>query len=489
MTAFIGLDIGTSAVKALLCGADGTVRASASVPLATARPQPTWSEQDPDDWWQAVCSAMTTLAASTPLGDVRAIGLTGQMHGAVLLDSGDHVIRPAILWNDGRALAESQALNRAVPGIGIIAGVPAMPGFTAPKLMWVARHEPENFARIAHILQPKDYVRLRLTGAFATDMSDASGTLWLDAGARRWSEAIIAASGISPDMLPPLHEGSEVTGIVRPGLAGQWGLGRAVAVAAGAGDANAAAIGMGVIDDGDGLISIGTSAQYFVAAPAHRPAPDYLVHAYAHGLPGRWSQTAALLNGASCLGWAANLFRGATLDDLVAETEAAYRGPSDVLFLPYLTGERSPLNDPHARGVLYGLTPGTAAADLIQAVMEGVAFALADGQESLAKAGITARSLAVTGGGAKSALWMRILASILGRPITLHPGSDYGPSLGAARLARLSVTGESPETVCQAPGGGKIVDPDGDLVSSYGDRFQRFRALYAALKPNFRTDS
>lgn len=489
MSSYIGLDIGTSAVKALLAGEDGRARATASVPLAISRPKPLWSEQNPQDWWSAVREALAALAASASLAGVRAVGLSGQMHGAVLLDRAQNVIRPAILWNDGRATCESGELNSAVPEIGTIAGVPAMPGFPAPKLMWLARHEPEYFARIAHILMPKDYVRLRMTGALATDMCDASGTLWLDVAARRWSDEMIAASGIDRAWLSPLHEGSGITGTVRPALASEWGLDAGVKVAAGAGDAAAAAIGMGVIDEGDGMVSIGTSAQYFVASRLHRPAPRAMVHAYAHGLPGRWSQTAALLNGASCLGWAAALFRDTRLDDLVAEAAAKFRGPSDVLFLPYLVGERSPLNDPHARGVIYGLTPGAGAADLIQAVMEGVAFALADGQDSLASAGITARSLAVTGGGAKSRLWMRILASVLARPLTLHPGTDYGPALGAARLARLSVTGETAEAVCPAPMGGVIIDPEPDLVSSYAGRLERFRALYAALKPNFRMDS
>ncbi|CAN5339470.1 xylulokinase [soil metagenome] len=489
MIQVIGLDVGTSAVKAVLLGADQTILAAASVALTIERPKPGWSEQHPEDWWNAAKEVIARLAAAAPLRKVRAIGLSGQMHGAVLLDAAKKVIRPVILWNDRRAVAQSEELNAAIPDLGIIAGVPAMTGFTAPKLMWMARHEPANHARIAHILPPKDYIRFKLTGKFATDMYEASGTLWLDIEKRQWSDTLIAASGISRAMLPELYEGNAITGALNPALAAEWGIEPLVPIAAGAGDVAAAAIGMGVIGEGDGLISIGTSAQYFVASCAHRPAPRALIHAFAHGLPGCWSQMAALLNGASCLGWAASLFKSVTLGDLMAQTEAAYRGAGDVLFLPYLTGERSPLNDPHAKGVLYGLTPGTDAAALMQAVMEGVGFAIADGQESLSQAGIAARTLAVTGGGAKSLLWMRILASVLDRPLPVHTGTDYGPALGAARLARLSVTGERPQDVCQPPAGGRVIDPEPELVSSYRPRLDRFRALYQTLKPNFRMDS
>jgi len=486
LSIFIGVDIGTSSVKAIMVDETEALLASASEPLATQNPQELWSEQDPLAWWQAVERVLARLREEAPNAwhGVRALGLSGQMHGAVLLDAQGRLIRPAILWNDGRAGVETQILNRAVPGLGEIAGVPAMVGFTAPKLIWLARHEPENFRRIARILLPKDYIRLRMTGSHATDMTDASGTLWLDVARRRWSDAIIAASGISIDQLPPLAEGADLAGILQSDIARSWGLAGDVAVAIGTGDTAAAAIGLGAIADGDGFISLGTSAQYFVAADRHRPHPETYVHAFAHALPDRWFQTAAILNGAGLLGWVSRLL-GAPIETLLAEAEAAYAGPSSLTALPYLAGERTPHNDPEAKGVIYGLTPGATRADIVQAALEAVAFALADGQDALAKAETFATHLAVTGGGARSLFWMRILANVLDRPLIVHGGSAFGPALGAARLARLALTKEPPESVCRRPSGGIAVEPEEHLVSAYREKRKSFRLLYAALRDVF----
>lgn len=485
--AYIGLDIGTSAVKALLTDETETPLAQASEALATIHPHPLWSEQDPEIWWQATLRAFARLRRDAPEAwrKVEALGLSGQMHGAVLLDASHRVIRPAILWNDGRSATDAEALNRALPDLGRIAGVPAMPGFTAPKLLWLARVEPAHHARIAMILLPKDHVRFRLTGECATDMTDASGTGWLDVGRRRWSPAILEATGITAAMLPRLGEGPEISGRLRPAIADELMLPRDLPVAFGAGDATAAACGLGAIDDGDGFISLGTSAQYFIAASAHRPAPETFVHAYAHALPQRWAQMAALLNGGSALAWAAGLFAPAPIATLLDEAARNFTGPSPVLFLPYLTGERTPHNDPAAKGVLYGLTPGVGRAGIIQAVLEGVAFALADGEAALTAAGSRAESLWVTGGGARSDLWMRILASTLGRPLVIDTGRELGPALGAARLARMAVTGESAARICRKPAAGRKIAPDPALVPAYGERRERFRLLYRALRDSF----
>ncbi|MGE3830504.1 MAG: xylulokinase [Parvibaculaceae bacterium] len=486
--AYIGLDIGTSAVKALLIGETDMPLAHASEPLVTAHPHPLWSEQDPDIWWQAALKALAHLRREAPDAwrNVKGLGLSGQMHGAVLLDRSHRVIRPAILWNDGRSAADAEALNRTLPDLGRVAGVPAMPGFTAPKLLWLAREEPQHHAKIAMILLPKDHVRFRLTGEFATDMTDASGTGWLDVGKRRWSDPILAATGISTAMLPRLGEGPEVSGQLLPAIADELGLPRGLPVAFGAGDATAAACGLGAINDGDGFISLGTSAQYFIAAGAHRPAPQTFIHAYAHALPQRWAQIAALLNGGSALAWAAELFGHMPIAALLEETERNFTSPSPVLFLPYLTGERTPHNDPAAKGVLYGLTPGMGRSDLIQAVLEGVAFALADGEAALTAAGSAADILWVTGGGARSALWMRILANVLARPLEIDAGNELGPALGAARLARMAVTGETAAHICRKPSASHRVEPDRALAQAYGERRERFRLLYRSLRDSFR---
>lgn len=485
---YIGIDIGTSSLKAILVDDAETLLAQASQPLATHNPHPLWSEQDPSDWWLALEQAFHRLRKEAPQAwqSVSALGLSGQMHGAVLTDADDRLIRPAILWNDGRARAEAQALNEAVPDLGEIAGVPAMVGFTAPKLLWLARHEPQNFARIARIFLPKDYMRWRLTGAPATDMTDASGTLWLDVARRQWSQKVIAATGIRPDQLPMLAEGTDPAGTLDAGIARAWGLPPTVAVAIGTGDTAAAAIGLGAVEDGDGFISLGTSALYFVASDRHRPHPETHVHAFAHALPGRWFQTAAILNGAGLLDWLARLL-DAPIATLMAEAEASYRGPSPLTVLPYLTGERTPHNDPDAKAVFYGLTPGTARSDIVQAGLEAVAFALADGQDALAKAETFAGHLAVTGGGARSLFWMRILANVLDRPLAVHGGGTFGPALGAARLARLALTREPPDSICKKPKGGIEIAPDRHLVAAYREKRQTFRLLYASLRNVFST--
>ncbi|WP_421696423.1 xylulokinase [Aestuariivirga sp.] len=484
---YLGIDLGTSSVKAVVVDGAQRILAAAAAPLSVSRPRALWSEQSPGDWWAAVELAVLELrgTAGVAWSAISAIGLSGQMHGLVLLDEAGLPLRPAILHNDGRAFAEAEALNRQLPDIGAIAGVPAMPGFAAPKLLWLARHEPEVLARARHVLLPKDYVRFRLTGAFATDMCDASGALLLDTGKRQWSPEIVRACGIGMDVLPAALEGNAVSGTLSKQRAAHWGLVPGISVAAGAGDAAAGAVASGAVNAGDAFISLGTATQYFVARTEYRPAPQHLIHSFCHGLPNRWFQMAALLNGAGALAWAAGLLGKSDIGALLAETERAFTGPSPVLFLPYLSGERTPHNNPHAKGVLFGLTPSTTPEQVTQAVLEGVALSLADVQGSLEETGALPDRIAVNGGGSRSRFWMRILASALNKTVLLQDGSESGPAFGAARLARLAATGEDPAAVCSKPRITEEIAPDQALADAYGQRLTHFRALYRAVVPLF----
>ncbi|WP_262265560.1 MULTISPECIES: xylulokinase [Microvirga] len=486
MAHYLGIDVGTSAVKAILVDDAQAAVAEADVPLNVSRPHDLWSEQDPEAWWEAVQTALDQLRAqaATALADIRGIGLSGQMHGAVLLDEHDRSLRPAVLWNDGRSFREAQELADKHPELSHAMGVIPMPGFTAPKLVWLARHEPDIFRAVRKVMLPKDYIRFKLTGEIVTDMSDAAGTWWLDEAKRDWSDAALAATGLTRDHMPRLVEGSQPSGTLRADMAGRWGLRNDVVVAGGAGDAAAGAVGLGAIEDGSAFISLGTSGQLFVTTRDFSPAPEAVVHSFCHAVPGRWFQMAAMLNAASCLAWGAHLLKR-DIGELVRETEAAYRKPSAVLFLPYLAGERTPHNDPYARGVFFGLSPQTDQTDLVQAILEGVAFSFADAKQCLEQAGTPLTYAGMIGGGSRSVFWARIFASVLNVPMLRYRGSDKGPAFGAARLARLAVTGEIPEAVCTPPDILETIEPDSRLVELYGPRIEAFRSLYRALKPEF----
>jgi len=487
---YLGIDVGTSAVKALLLGGDDRIVAEASAPLAVRRPRPLWSEQDPDDWWRATEEAVTSLRKGVPggLAGLRGIGLSGQMHGATLLGRDDRPLRPAILWNDGRSAAECAALERAVPKSREITGNRAMPGFTAPKLLWVRAHEPDVFERIARVLLPKDYVRLRLTGETATDLSDAAGTLWLDVARRTWSEVMLGACGLGLEHMPALYEGPEVTGRLRPQVARDWGC-EPVPVVAGGGDNAAGAVGVGVVEPGRAFLSLGTSGVYFVANEFFQPNPDGAVHAFCHALPGRWHQMAVLLSAASCLTWVARATGARDEAALLDEVAARARRSERLLFLPYLSGERTPHDDPDATGVFVGIDHETDRAALGRAVLEGVAFAFADGERVLRQAGARIERVVVIGGGSRSGLWVGILASVLGRPLVRLHGGEVGPALGAARLARLGLTGLPPAEVCREPAVEGEFTPEAGLVEHYAERLVRFRALYGSLRNHFRSES
>jgi len=484
---FLGLDIGTSAVKAVLAGDDQSVLADATAPLGISRPEPLWSEQDPADWIAAVEKAVAEIRKAAPeaFGGLRAIGLSGQMHGAVCLDEAHKPVRPTILWNDGRSHAQCAALLEKLPEVGAIAGVLPMPGFTAPKLMWLAEHEPAHFEQVSTVLLPKDYVRLWLTGALASDMSDAAGTLWLDEAVRDWSDIVLTATGMDRAQMPPLLEGSAPAGSLRAEIASQWGLDGEIIVAAGGGDAAAGGVGIGAVEDGDAFLSLGTSGQLFVTNAAYRPFPETMVHAFAHAVPERWFQMAAMLNGASPLAWFAGIAGiepGALLGELGLEP-GNYPAPgSGPLFLPYLAGERTPLNDPHATGAFYGLTAGDDRPVMTRAVLEGVALSFSDCLDCLKQAGTAIDRMAAIGGGARSNLWLQMLADALNVRVERYAGAETGPAFGAARLARMAATGESAADICSKPDVEIAFDPDAGRHAAWQSRLETFRALYRATK-------
>ena len=478
---YLGLDLGTSSVKAVVTNAAGEVVADASEPLAVLRPGPRMSEQNPADWWQAVCRAVAALRDHAP--GIEAIGLSGQMHGAVLLNRRGDVLRNAILWNDGRSEAQCETLEHAVDVRGLT-GNCAMPGFTAPKLLWVREHEPQTFANTSTVLLPKDYLRYRMTGEFATDMSDASGTLWLDVGARRWSPAVLEATRLSEAHMPRLVEGSQISGMLHPSIAEQWGM-KSVPVAGGAGDQAAGAVGAGAVTPGASFISLGTSGVYFVPDTVYRPNPEGGVHAFCHALEGLWHQMSVILSAASCVDWVARLTGAASAQALIEGVEQAALEPGSTYFLPYLSGERTPHNDAQALGAFVGLHHDIDRARLGYAVLEGVAFALADGQRALAAAGALLGDVSVIGGGAQSAFWGRILAAALGRPLIYREDAALGPALGAARLAILAHTGAAAADVCPLAPVVARVEANAEATERASARLAVYRALYDDLKVRF----
>jgi xylulokinase len=480
---YLGIDIGTSSVKAVLMDDGGAVAAIANAPLSISRPRELWSEQNPDDWWSATNAAVNQLDPALRRR-VKAIGLSGQMHGATLLGADNRPLRPAILWNDGRSAAQCAALEASIPNLGQITGNRAMPGFTAPKLDWVRENEPEVFAHVKTVLLPKDYVRLCMTGDKASDMSDSAGTLWMDVAARDWSDVMLAATGLDRSHMPKLYEGNAVTGVLRAECAEAWGMGR-VPVVAGGGDNAAGAVGVGVVNAGEAFLSLGTSGVLFLANSGYSPNPAGGVHSFCHALPNRWHQMSVILSAASCVDWAVKLCGLPDAAALFASIEARGAPSSSEVFLPYLSGERTPHNNPDAKGVLFGLTHESDAAAIGQAVLEGVAFAFRDGMDALTDTGAALDTITVIGGGARSAYWGKILASVLGRPLIYRDGGEVGPALGAARLAQLGKTGGPIEDICPAPPIRAVIEPDDRLSDTYAAKLPMFRSLYNNLKSAF----
>ena len=466
---FIGLDLGTSGLKGVLIDAAQRVVAEAHAPLAVSRPHDGWSEQDPADWIAAAERVLDALAVHG-LSRVGGIGLSGQMHGATLLDDHDRVLRPCILWNDTRSHAEAAELDRD-PEFRRLTGNIVFPGFTAPKLLWVARNEPTNRDRVARVLLPKDYLRLWLTGGHVSDMSDAAGTGWLETGARDWSDALLAETGLSRAHMPALIEGSDVSGILRPALAQRWGLPKAVVVAGGGGDNVASAVGVGVVSEGDAFVSLGTSGVLFAASNGYRPDAATAVHTFCHALPRTWHQMAVILSCTDALNW----FAALAGSDAVTLTEGLgpLRAPGRMLFLPYLGGERTPLNRADIRGAFVGLAHATDRAAATRAVLEGVCHAIRDGRDALAATGTRLDRLVAVGGGSRSDYWLRLLASVLDCPIQRPVAGDFGGAFGAARLALMAATGAGAEAAA-APASAREFAPDPDLKSAFDDAQARY---------------
>ncbi|HBZ43869.1 MAG TPA: xylulokinase [Maritimibacter sp.] len=479
---YLGLDLGTSGLRAILTDEAGRVLAEAEAAFDVSHPHPGWSEQDPADWVRACETVVAEVRAYAPdaFGALKGIGLSGQMHGATLIDTNDAVLRPCILWNDTRSIDEAAALD-ATPGMHEITGNIVFPGFTAPKLAWVAKHEPEIFAKVAKVLLPKDYLRLWLTGEYISDMSDSAGTAWLDVGKRDWSSEALTHGGMRRDQMPELVEGSAPGGTLRDSLRSAWGLTAPVIVAGGAGDNAAAACGIGALGEGSGFVSLGTSGVLMTGRDRYAPDPASAVHSFCHAVPDRWYQMGVILAATDSLNWLARTL-GENPADLSGALPETATGPSSLRFLPYLSGERTPHNDSTIRGAFIGLDVAMDRTDLTRAVMEGVAFALRDSLTALQGTGARFDTLLAVGGGARSRFWLTTLATTLNLPLSLPAGSELGAAMGAARLAICAVTGASPDAVMTPPATAEVIDPDASLTASYDAAYARYRAAYPALK-------
>ena len=485
---FIGIDLGTSAVKLLLVDETGAIQNEVSREYPLSFPQPGWSEQRPEDWWEAVCSGLRELTQGVDAEAVAGIGCGGQMHGLVALDGEDRVIRPAILWNDGRTGEEVEYLNGVIgkEKLSALTANIAFAGFTAPKLLWMKKHEPENFARIRKIMLPKDYVNYRLTGVLCCDYSDASGMLLLDVAHKRWSREMLDICELSEDQMPKLFESYEVVGTLKPETAAELGLSETVKVVAGAGDNAAAAVGTGVVGEGGCNISLGTSGTVFISSKRFGVDPNNALHAFAHA-DGGWHLMGCMLSAASCNKW--------LCDDILKTTDYAAEqkditddklGANHVFFLPYLMGERSPINDVNARGCFIGMTMDSSRADLVQAVLEGVAFAIRDSFEVAKSLGLDIPRSRICGGGAKSPLWRRIFANVLGIPLDMVK-TEQGPGYGGAMLAMVGC-GLFPSVQAAAEALVELAsstEPEPELAARYEEQYRKFRKIYPAVKNLF----
>ncbi|WP_062115996.1 xylulokinase [Aureimonas sp. AU40] len=477
---YLGLDLGTSSLKALVIDENQKPLASATAALTVERPHFGWSEQDPASWIAACESVIVELNARDPqlLAGVTGIGLSGHMHGATLIGADDAVLRPCILWNDTRSHEEADELDdeesRAITGNIVF------PGFTAPKLLWVARNEPAIFAKVRRVLLPKDYLRLWLTGEAVSDMSDSAGTAWLDTGARDWSSEMLERTELTVEQMPRLVEGTEVSGTLRAELAARWGLGSGVVVAGGGGDNAASACGVGVTRPGTGFLSLGTSGVLFTASAGYDPVPDTALHTFCHAIPGLWHQMGVTLSAAGSIEWLSHVMKEKP-GELTAAVGSELKAPGRLLFLPYLSGERTPHNDSAVRGAFIGLEADTTREDMTRAVMEGVAFSIRDCLDAAPDASWV-RQLIAVGAGSRSELWLKMMASVLETPIALPAAGDFGAAFGAARLGLCAATGADPASVMVDPPISARFEPETALVESFAAAHQRYQALYPALK-------
>ena len=483
MSILVGLDVGTTGTRGLAVDDSGEVVAEASSEYPLHTPRPGWAEQDPEDWWQATREVLRSISSQVD-GEVVGLGLTGQMHGAVFLDAGDEVIRPALLWNDQRTEKQCEKITESVGERRLIelSGNPAVTGFQAPKVLWLRDEEPENYEKVSHVLLPKDYVRLLLTGEYATDASDASGTLFLDVERRRWSGEVLDALEVPEEWMPRVHEGPESTGNLRREAAEELGLKPGIPVAAGGGDNAAAAVGVGVVEEGFVSSSVGTSGVLFAHAEEFTPDPSGRLHAFCHAVPGKFHLMGVTLSAGGSLSWWHDTLDGSfDYDELSRLASEAPPGAEGLLFLPYLSGERTPHLDPAARGTFFGLTTRHDKRHLTRALMEGVVFSLRDSLEIMRELGLPIEQVRVIGGGARGELWRRLQADVYGMPVH-RTTTDEGPAYGAALLAGVAsnVYGDVEEATARVRLREGVVEPEEDNVSLYDEYFETYRSLYPA---------
>lgn len=482
MTTYLGIDLGTSSSKVVIMDENQKILASASRSMDVTRPHHGWSEQEPGQWVAATTAAIDELKDKhgAALSRVRGIGLSGHMHGATLLDKQDRALRPCILWNDTRSHGEAHELDRQ-PLFRELTGNIVFPGFTAPKLLWVARNEPDLFAKLRWVLLPKDYLRHWLTGEHTSEMSDAAGTSWLDTGKRAWDSRLLEATGLGIEHMPNLVEGTDVSGTLRPELAARWGLQSGVVIAGGAGDNAASACGIGAVAPGTAFVSLGTSGVLFASNERYLPNPGSAVHAFCHAVPNTWHQMGVILSATDSINWLANL-TGKDASVLTGALGTDLKAPGPVTFLPYLSGERTPHNDAAIRGAFTGLGHESDSTALAKAVVEGVAFAVRDSLEALRKAGTELGRVTAVGGGSRSAYWLKVIATTLGMPVDIPAEGDFGAAFGAARLGFIAAEGADPFLVCQPPVTERTIEPDAALADAFANAYETYKRHYPAIK-------
>ena len=475
---FIGLDLGTSHLKGIVIDDAQNVCAEASVSLSLMRPKNGWSEQNPQDWLDATENVMASLANKVNLKKVNAIGLSGQMHGATLLDKNDNVLRPCILWNDTRSAEEASYLDSKTIFRNLTGNI-VFPGFTAPKLAWVRKHEPNIFEKISKVLLPKDYLRLWLCGEYVAEMSDAAGTSWLDVKRRDWSDALLAETDLDRSQMPTLIEGCEISGVLKKTHASKWGLPHGVIIAGGGGDNAASAIGVGVVKAGDAFVSLGTSGVLFAASDEYQPDAASAVHTFCHALPNTWHQMGVILAATDAMNWFGQVLNSSAQE--MTNDLGVLKAPSKTLFLPYLGGERTPHNDSQIRASFIDLDHNADRQAMIRAVIEGVAFAFRDCFDALSSTGTKINQLVAVGGGAKSEYWVQAIATTLGLPISIPVAGDYGGAFGAARLGMIAY-GINRYDVAISPKIKHIIEPVMSLHDDYLSALKSYRETYKVLK-------
>lgn len=475
---YLGLDLGTSGLKALVTDETGSVLATSHAKCRVSAPQAGWSEQEPSEWVDALKSVLADLSADIR-SNIRAISFSGHMHGAVVVDEHGAPLRPCILWNDTRS-AEQAAKLDAMPQVRDLSGNIVFPGFTAPKLCWLAENEPETYALIHKVLLPKDYLLYWFTGRFVTDMSDASGSSWLDVGNRTWSDHLLDASNMRRDQMPDLLEGTDVVGPILANRQAELALPKGIKVVAGGADNAVSACGVGVVDEGQGFVSLGTSGVLLAGKGRYAPAPETALHTFCHAIPDQWYQMGVILSATNCLNWLAKVL-DTSPQKLSMLCDAPVSGPSKLTFLPYLSGERTPHNDTDVAGAFLGLGLDTTATDMTQAVMEGVCFAMRDCLEALKTTGTTLDEILAIGGGTRSEFWLHTMANVLNLRLAIPKQGDFGAALGAARLAMIG-DGHAIKDVLTPPDIARIIHPDPNLVPRYQQKYQTYKRAYPGIK-------